>query len=300
MNGYGKCYVHTLEYYSATKKNEILPFATTRKDLQGIVLSEMWQRKRNTVWPHLYVESKTNKLSSQIQRTDWWLPEVGGRGGRNGWRGSKAKIKMNKYCALLSRSSNNNKEHRVWRNRSNIQIKKQILTETGIYLKLNNSKTHKGKINKTNKKITSCSHEAYLKWTQVTSTDMANTLDGHSSSLRKGPLNLDWQKLKAPPEAIRPEWPALREQLRQEIPVFQESKWERDVSPKAVEAVPPPSSTRTPAPWACLKVQAIPVAASHASLGTRQHTKLWDEKDRKPWEFLPPQLYLVMTGTLQR
>ena len=31
-------YTHTTEYYSDIKKNEILPFATTWMDLEGIVL----------------------------------------------------------------------------------------------------------------------------------------------------------------------------------------------------------------------------------------------------------------------
>ena len=34
-------------YYSAMKKNEILPFATTGMDLEGITLSEISQRKTN-------------------------------------------------------------------------------------------------------------------------------------------------------------------------------------------------------------------------------------------------------------
>ena len=40
---------HTVEYYSAIKKNEILQFATTWMDLEGILLSEISQRKTNTV-----------------------------------------------------------------------------------------------------------------------------------------------------------------------------------------------------------------------------------------------------------
>ena len=51
-------YTHTMEYYSAIKKNDILLFAATWMDLEGIRLSEISQTKTNTVWYHLYVESK--------------------------------------------------------------------------------------------------------------------------------------------------------------------------------------------------------------------------------------------------
>ena len=34
-------YVYTMEYYSAIKKNEILPFAASWMDLEGIMLSEI-------------------------------------------------------------------------------------------------------------------------------------------------------------------------------------------------------------------------------------------------------------------
>ena len=37
--------IYTMEYHSAIKKNEILPFATTWMDLEGIMLSEISQRK---------------------------------------------------------------------------------------------------------------------------------------------------------------------------------------------------------------------------------------------------------------
>ena len=52
-----------MEYYSAIKKNEILPFAATWMDLEGIMLNEISQRTTNTLWYHLYVEyKKYNKL----------------------------------------------------------------------------------------------------------------------------------------------------------------------------------------------------------------------------------------------
>ena len=36
-----------MDYYSAIKKNEILPFATTWMDLEGIILSEISQREKD-------------------------------------------------------------------------------------------------------------------------------------------------------------------------------------------------------------------------------------------------------------
>ena len=42
-------YISALEYYSAIKKNEIIPFATTCMDLEDVTLSEISQRKTNTL-----------------------------------------------------------------------------------------------------------------------------------------------------------------------------------------------------------------------------------------------------------
>ena len=41
-------YIHTMEYYSALKKNEILPYMTTRMNLKDIMLSEISQTSQRT------------------------------------------------------------------------------------------------------------------------------------------------------------------------------------------------------------------------------------------------------------
>ena len=40
-------YIYTTKYYVAIKKNEILPFATMRKELEGIMLSEISQSEKD-------------------------------------------------------------------------------------------------------------------------------------------------------------------------------------------------------------------------------------------------------------
>ena len=40
-------YIYTMEYYLAIKKNEILPFATTWMELEGVMLSEISQSEKD-------------------------------------------------------------------------------------------------------------------------------------------------------------------------------------------------------------------------------------------------------------
>ena len=42
-------HIHTMEYYSAIKKNEIMPFSATWMDLDSVIQSEVRKRKTNTV-----------------------------------------------------------------------------------------------------------------------------------------------------------------------------------------------------------------------------------------------------------
>ena len=47
-----------MEYYSAIKKNEILPSITTWMDLEGIMLSEISQTEKDKYCMLSHVESK--------------------------------------------------------------------------------------------------------------------------------------------------------------------------------------------------------------------------------------------------
>ena len=62
-------YIYTMEYHSAIKKNEILPFATTWMDLEGIMLSEISQRKTTIIWLHSYEEFKRQKDEHKGRKT---------------------------------------------------------------------------------------------------------------------------------------------------------------------------------------------------------------------------------------
>ena len=74
-------YIYTTGYYSVIKKNKILPFVSTRMDLEGKMLSEISQKERQILSDLTYMWNRKGKQktksNSQVQRTDWWLPEVG-------------------------------------------------------------------------------------------------------------------------------------------------------------------------------------------------------------------------------
>ena len=42
-------YIHIVEYYSAMKKNEVLPLVAIWMDLEGMMLDEIGQRETNTI-----------------------------------------------------------------------------------------------------------------------------------------------------------------------------------------------------------------------------------------------------------
>ena len=77
------------EYYSAIQK-EILLFVTTQMDLEGFMLNEMSDRKRQTLYDLIYMwnlekmeekkERQTKSIEKEIQTSDLWL-SVGVGGG---------------------------------------------------------------------------------------------------------------------------------------------------------------------------------------------------------------------------
>ena len=42
-------YIYTMEYYSAIKKNKVMPFAATWMELETLILSDVRNRKTNTM-----------------------------------------------------------------------------------------------------------------------------------------------------------------------------------------------------------------------------------------------------------
>ena len=50
-----------MEYYSATKRNKIMLFATTWMDLEIVILSEVIQTEKNKYMSCFCVESKIHK-----------------------------------------------------------------------------------------------------------------------------------------------------------------------------------------------------------------------------------------------
>ena len=70
-------YIYTMEYYSAIKNNEIMPFVATWMDLEIIILREISQRKMSIIQYHLYGNRLTD-LENKLMVT---------KGER--WRGDK-------------------------------------------------------------------------------------------------------------------------------------------------------------------------------------------------------------------
>ena len=75
--------IYTMEYHSAIRKSEIMPFVATWMDRETVTLSEGRQRRRNIIAHPFYMDSKKkwykwiylqNRKTHRLKRTNLWLP----------------------------------------------------------------------------------------------------------------------------------------------------------------------------------------------------------------------------------
>ena len=76
-------YIYTMEYYSAIKRNKIVPFAEGLMDLETFTESEISQREKKQIYYHLYVESRKmvqmNLFAKQKERHRHSMDTKGGK-----------------------------------------------------------------------------------------------------------------------------------------------------------------------------------------------------------------------------
>ena len=103
--------IYTVEYYSAVKKNEIVPFAATWMDIQIIILSEVSQKEKDKyhisltcrIYNMTQVNSSVKQEQTHRHRTDLW--EVEGLQDRGvDWKFGISKCKL-LYVGWISNRS---------------------------------------------------------------------------------------------------------------------------------------------------------------------------------------------------
>ena len=61
-------HIYTMECYLAIKKNEIIPFATTWMELEGIMLSEISERERQISYDFTHMRTLKDKTDEHKGR----------------------------------------------------------------------------------------------------------------------------------------------------------------------------------------------------------------------------------------
>ena len=80
--------IYTVEYYSAIKKNEIMPFAATWMDPEMIILSEVSQRQISyDITSKWNLEYDTNELMYETETDRHREQTCGCQGGKGGGEG---------------------------------------------------------------------------------------------------------------------------------------------------------------------------------------------------------------------
>ena len=59
-------YIYTMEYYSAIKKDKIMPFAATWMDLEIIMLSEVSQTERQISFDIAYMQNLKKRIQMNL------------------------------------------------------------------------------------------------------------------------------------------------------------------------------------------------------------------------------------------
>ena len=104
-----------MEYYSAIKKNKIVPFAATWMEPKTLILSEIRQKEKDqylmiSLISGIYIQQKgtfPQKIKSWTWRIDLWLPRGRGGSGRD-WE-----LRVN-GCKLLLLEWINNENQKKW------------------------------------------------------------------------------------------------------------------------------------------------------------------------------------------
>ena len=65
-----KWYIYTMEYYSAIKKNDIMPFAATWMELETLILSEMSQKDRQIPYDITYNWNLISSTNEHLHRKE--------------------------------------------------------------------------------------------------------------------------------------------------------------------------------------------------------------------------------------
>ena len=63
-------YTYTIEYYSARKKNKIMPLAATWMQLEILILSEVSQRERKAPYDITYMQNLKHGTNEPIYETE--------------------------------------------------------------------------------------------------------------------------------------------------------------------------------------------------------------------------------------
>ena len=68
-------HIYTVEYYSAIKNNEIMPFAATWMDLQVIILSKVSETEKDKYITHMWNLIFLNDINELIYKTETRLTD---------------------------------------------------------------------------------------------------------------------------------------------------------------------------------------------------------------------------------